>query len=320
MSIYQGNVPIIQGLLVYLRAESSGTTRSRPFQVGRRPDNLEAILSVTRDYPAFDGHPVFPYDDLTGGARSGGSRSSGPRSSGPRSSGPRSSGPRSGGLAELLWVSPCQEYLDAIAPVMQYYWDHFSLSSDVYLTSDDPDDIRATLADAYNQWDGLGFTPHVMFIGENYEDPGHERYVMGSYYTPDSTGICYYTDTCVKDALLVDFDGDELPDLPYVRVPAHTLEEVNNAVTTCLLWLENYDALPSRVMIMDGDLNEECEVIQSVHDLSLWVEGQYQDDGYDTFLLHDSDFEPCWDMQIRQDAAVNGFAQHLVEVGSAFAG
>ncbi|MFH1171924.1 MAG: C25 family cysteine peptidase [bacterium] len=150
----------------------------------------------------------------------------------------------------------------------------------------------------------MGVQPRVVLVGQAYEDVNSPKNVLGTYYSPDSTGICYFGNSCVHDAWLVDFDFDRIPDLPLGRIPADNLQEVQNAVQTMLDELNHQHISSPSTFILDGDL-DWCTPVTEPDATLQTVRGLYEAHGISSILVKDSQFTDCYDLAVRRAAAVN---------------
>ncbi len=57
--------------------------------------------------------------------------------------------------------------------------------------------------------------PTLIIVGSAYESVGGN--VVGTVYYPDEDGQCQLG-TCASDAKIVDFNSDDIPDMPWTRV------------------------------------------------------------------------------------------------------
>jgi hypothetical protein len=179
-------------------------------------------------------------------------------------------------------------------------------------TSADPTAIRGALFPIYQAWlggPGQSLRPRVVLLGGGYEDVDDPRNVLGTFYREDPTGACTFTPTCSCDQLLVDFGGDLLPELPLTRVPARTLEELQNAVATFRDVLDGATGTDRSVVFMDGDMLADCIPLEEPTRTLLETREQYEDLDYAVTWLADSDFD-CDDFSIRRDVAVQAICQN----------
>ncbi len=270
--------------------------RSRGFPIGSRPAALAEIVSPS--LPVRAPPRLFPCDDLTRGFAERSDLE----------------------VPDIILVASRSDFLAACDPVIDVYQAR-GRDVQILMTSDHPESIRVALAPVYLAWKDahVGQPPTVVLVGEAYEDTGDARNVLGTFYTPDSTGICHFTPTCARDALLVDFDGDGLPDLPWTRLPVCQLWELENTVTSFLSYLGSFGSREPTVFILDGDLDSNCVALEEPRATLEATAQLYEEQGFPTRLVHDSDIEDCMDLQARQDSAVAIINRGIREmVGTAF--
>jgi len=166
-----------------------------------------------------------------------------------------------------------------------------------------------------------GFQPRVVLVGKADENADSPRNILGSFYSPDSTEICWVSDQCVRDAWLLDFTGDHVPDLPWTRVPVTTLAELQNSVESVLDYLSGQSVSAPHALMMDGDLDGMCAALEEEPTQTLLaVRQMYQSAGIPVTLAKDSDFLPCDDWAARRDFAAARINAGVTEImGTAYA-
>ena len=271
------------------------TTRSRPFLLADRPNNYDAIMNVN-SLPPLTTPPVF-YEpsDLTGPAKDLPIQ-----------------------VSDILFVASNPDFFPPLLPAITKLGQR-GFSCGTVQTTSNAENVRTTLADYYNAWvdQHWGRRPRVVFIGEANEDPASPLNNLGTFYSPDSTGICFYTTTCPRDPYLVDFNGDLLPDLPWTRVPVNNVAELNNAVQTYCDVLDGVHISSPKAVIFDGDIDMNCDIVAEPHDTNVLVQQMYQSHGIPTVMIRDSQFADCWDWVSRQNLAKNTINAGVTElVGS----
>jgi hypothetical protein len=259
---------------------AGSTTTSRPFRLGEKPENFDTLINTVPE--DIDGHVIFQYDDLT----------------------PFYAGGRSGSTPDVIVVSSRSDFISACAPAIGYL-EELGRSVETVLTTKDPNDIRNSLAPYYFGWDGLGLTPRVILVGEAYENVNDARNILGKFYFPDSTGMCYFTSTCSSDDYIVDFDGDGIADFEVGRIDASNVVEVEHTVQTYLLSDATIDSRPQTAAFMDGDLDDNCDLVDEPRATLDEIEATFQEHGFSTTMVHDSQFPDCYDLYSRRDAGVN---------------
>jgi len=247
--------------------EYGNTTKTRPFVLGERPENLDAIVNV--QVPFIDDHRMFPFDDLT-----------------------LEYGRSEAEVTDMIFVSSRSDFLAAVDPAISIL-EGEGYSCQTLLTTKDPNDIRNALCPIYTAWDGLGIRPCVVLVGEAYEEYDHYRNVLGKFYLPDSTGMCFFSETCGSDVCLVDFDGDLLPDFDFTRINANAVYEVQNAVEILQVHKDTFHLRDPNVVFMVGDLDNDCDPVDEPRATLFEIATMYMDNGVQAQALYDSAFEDC---------------------------
>jgi hypothetical protein len=279
---YSLTVPKVGSVVEIVEKDNNGNeTRSRPFPKGERPDNFEAIINVGNDYPTFEvSFEEPPLQHQRGG--------------GPM---PTIQHPW------YIFVSSRQDFLTAYQPVINKLT-ALGRPIDTVLTTKNPNDIWTALYPYWTLWNPGYVRPRVILIGKAYQDTQDVRNILGTYYSPDSTGICQGDGTCVRDTWLVDFDGDHVPDFNWVRVDADNLAKVQNVAQGFLDALNGVHTSAPSAFFLDGDL-EWCTPITEPHATLMNVRSMYGAHGIPTTLVRDSQFPDCYDLAGRRLAAVN---------------
>jgi hypothetical protein len=271
-------------------------TRSRPFHVGERPTDFDDLVHVDEMYPDIQIEAYDPARRITSSAADKAERTDPPH---------------------YLFVSSRQDFLSACAPVITRLAE-LGHSSSTVLTTSDPWDIQSHLVEYWRSWEDnpLGFKPRVLFIGDSDEAGGPEN-IVGTFYSPDTTNICWVSSWCVRDPWLVDFDGDHVEDLPWTRVPASTLPQLQNAVESYRSYLSNQDVSPRRALILNGDLDGDCAALEEPTATIQRIAALYNAHGTPVVRLDDSAYEPCDDWAGRQSAARDEIQAGVTEITGA---
>jgi len=223
-------------------------------------------------------------------------------------------------LADIIFYSPRQDFLDAAAQLEAKFLEAFGSSSQFILgVSDSPWECRSVAEHFYQLAinEGQGRKPFLLILGEANEDYESDENVVGTFYSPDSTGSCRWGD-CASDAKLVDFDDDGLPDLPWSRVVASSQEEIENCVQTAQDYCDGIFLSSPRCLILDGDLNMYCEPLAQPRAALEDIAQMFQTAGIPLVQLHDSEFSDCSDFHERQNAgiaAIEGGIGEMIGIG-----
>ena len=289
---YSITVPKVGPVVEIVERDDKGNeTRSRPFQKGERPDNFEAIVNVGNDYPMFETSFEAPPDPQL-------QRGGGPM--------PAVQHPW------YIFVSSRQDFLNAYQGVINKLT-ALGRPTDTVLTTKNPSDIWTALYPYWTLWNPGYVRPRIVLIGKAYQDTQDARNILGTYYSPDSTGICYFDGTCVRDTWLVDFDGDHVPDLDWVRVDADNLTKVQNVAQGFLDALNGIHISSPKAFFLDGDL-DWCVPITEPDATLQAVRGKYTAHGIPSTLIKDSQFADCYDLTSRQNAAVSAIQSGITEM------
>jgi hypothetical protein len=223
-------------------------------------------------------------------------------------------------LADIIFYSPRQDFLDVAAQLEGKFLEAFGCTSQYILgASNSPWECRSAAEHFYQLAlsEGQGRRPFIVILGEANEDYESGENVVGTVYSPDSTGSCRWGD-CASDAKLVDFDHDGLPDLPWSRVVASTQVEIENCVQTAKDYCDGIFLSNPRCLILDGDLNMHCEALAQPRAALEDIAQMFQIAGIPLVQLHDSEFADCSDFQERQDAgvaAIEGGIGEMIGIG-----
>lgn len=268
---YSVTVPIAGPVIEVVERDAKGNeSRSRPFLKGERPDELDAILNVGLNYPTFELNLERPEHQRH---------------------------QRGGGAVPTVqhpWyilVSSKADFLAACGSVVSRL-NALGRPTDVVLTTKDPNDIWTALYPYWELWNPGYVRPRIILVGQAYEVAGDPRNVLGTYYSPDESGQCLYGN-CVRDAWLVDFDCDGIPDLPWTRIDADNLTEVQNSVQGFLDVLNGVHVGAPRAFFLDGDL-DWCVPITEPDATLQAVRGMYDAHNIPTVLVKDSQFADCY--------------------------
>ncbi len=223
-------------------------------------------------------------------------------------------------LADIIFYSPRQDFLDAAGVLGPKFLEAFGTTSQFILgTSDSPWECRS-VAEHFHQLatnEGQGRRPFLVILGEANEDYDSDGNVVGTVYSADSTGSCRWGD-CASDAKIVDFDADGLPDMPWSRVVASTQAEIENCVQTAQDYCDGIFLSNPRCLILDGDLNMHCEALAQPRAALEDIAQMFQIAGIPVTQLHDSEFADCSDFHERQDAgvaAIEGGIGEMIGIG-----
>ncbi len=219
-------------------------------------------------------------------------------------------------LVDFIFYSPRQDFLTASAPLEAKFLEAFSSTSCFVLGEDSSPWSCRAVAEHFHQLalnEGLGRRPFLVILGEANEDYGSDENVVGTFYSPDSTGSCRWSD-CASDTKIFDFDEDGLPDMPWSRVPVSTLAELEFCVQTAEDYCEGLFLSNPRCLILDGDLNMHCEALTQPRAALENIAQMFQVAGIPVTLLHDSEFESCSDFQVRLDAGVEAIESGIGEM------
>jgi Right handed beta helix region/FlgD Ig-like domain len=167
--------------------------------------------------------------------------------------------------------------------------------------------------------------PTLIILGSSYENLGDPRNIVGTIYYPDASGQCLLG-TCASDAKIVDFDGDDVPDMPWTRVLGRSLLEIANATLAGVRYRQCQGIGPQRAVVLDGDVNNSpqnagsnCSLEPQPRAALELIRSQFQEHGIQTTIYHESSY-PCRDWSSHRDLMISMFTQGITELtGMGFA-
>lgn len=209
----------------------------------------------------------------------------------------------------VIFVSPRSDFLNAVQPVISRLESMGESVLTILASSEDPAHVKALVQPYYEAAvQGGDRIPVVYLVGEaNNRDPALN--VLGTYYYPDSTGVCYQPwGDCASDVFIVDFDGDMLSDASWSRIIGHNVSMIQNSVEAYLDVLDGRYISPEKLLFLAGDGGWDCSPIQYYRDVANNLVGLYQAAEIQTQIIWDSALD-CDDYALRRDvvaAAING--------------
>ncbi|MAF27077.1 MAG: FlgD immunoglobulin-like domain containing protein [Gemmatimonadota bacterium] len=209
----------------------------------------------------------------------------------------------SGSAARIVFYSSRGDFMDALGPEIDWY-ESQGLSCTKVIGSSDPDDARAAAQSAWAAAGGASaeHLPVFVIVGEANEGSVPEYDIVGTYYPTDDPGGESYWGTA-SDALIVDFDGDEIPDTPWMRIQGHTVEQVTHGVQSALDYLHGDWISPDRVLQIVGDMTG-CSPASDGEPAGTMagIAASYGAEGIPVDTILDSDFIDCGDYAARRQA------------------
>lgn len=152
--------------------------------------------------------------------------------------------------------------------------------------------------------------PTLVILGS-----AHESAVLrevGTVYYADETGECPLG-TCASDAKIVDFDGDDVPDIPWTRVLGRSATDMRHATDAAIRQIDCGAFGPQRAVILDGDLTAFCVQVPEPRVTLERIHEQLMGANVPTTILHESD-SPCGDWSHKRSRAIYEFGQGLTEL------
>jgi hypothetical protein len=221
-------------------------------------------------------------------------------------------------VTDFVYYSSRQDFLDATASVRDYWLSAVGATSQVVLGTSDPAECRAVMASIHEAalHDGHPRLPFLVIVGEANEGSEPEKNIVGTFYPPDESGNCFWN--CASDAMIVDFDGDKLPDVPWTRIVGCELREIENSVASALDYYEGRDVSPPRAFVLDGDLTMICTALAEPRATLEAIRDEYLARGIPVEIRHDSEYTSCsgWAERLADGAAiVNAGVTELIGIG-----
>jgi len=224
-------------------------------------------------------------------------------------------------VTDLVLYSSSSAFLQATLPIRQAWLTNYGWTSQCLIGSSDPAECRSAMRRVWEEAINLGWRrlPVLVIIGEANQGAFPERNVVGTFYLDDASGNCFWNGNsgCAADGLLVDFDGDLLPDVPWSRIPVCTVAELEHSVATAVAYCAGEQVSAPRALILDGDLAGCSPVTADPRAMLLEVQTRYETMGIPTTILHDSDYS-CSDYAGRLTGAaavVNSGVTEIVGSG-----
>lgn len=196
-------------------------------------------------------------------------------------------------VTDFVYYSSDWDFLAATQPVRDW-WAERGFTSQVVFGPADPEACRNAIRAVWEAAGGAeaASLPFLVIVGEANEGSEPQKNIVGTFYPEDEDGECYWG--CASDALIVDFDGDGLPDVPWTRLPVCALAELEHMVETTLDYCSGAGSPAPRALILDGDRSGLCEPTPEPRATLLDIESWYEAAGIPATLLHDSDLD-CGD-------------------------
>ncbi|MFH1845146.1 MAG: C25 family cysteine peptidase [bacterium] len=224
-------------------------------------------------------------------------------------------------VTDLVLYSSSSAFLEATMPIRETWLREYGWTSQCLIGSADPNECRSAMGGVWEEAINLGWRrlPMLVIVGEANQGAYPERNIVGTIYLDDASGNCFWNGNsgCAADGLLVDFDGDLLPDVPWSRIPVCTVAELENSVATAVAYCSGEQVSSPRVLILDGDLAICTPVTADPRAMLLEVQTRYETMGIPTTILHDSDYS-CSDYAGRltdATAVVNDGVTEIVGSG-----
>lgn len=259
---------------------------TRPFRLSPEPpENLESLRSMNQTVAAW---PAAPNTDLEA----------------PK---PTELPLQPNPCPDIIIVSPRQDFLDATQSVQDYY--RQSRGKTVVAQLLNSGNASDVIALGYQYWQisqsGTGKLLYLIGVGEANEGGEPAKNVISTVYFPDSTGVSYWS-PAGSDLLLVDFDGDKLADMIWLRITAYQLVEVQNSVQTAMEFYSGQHVLSHRAFIMDGDLSVTCDPTLEPRQTLESIQQLYNQHGISTVSRHDSEYNDCggWAERLADGSAI----------------
>jgi hypothetical protein len=211
--------------------------------------------------------------------------------------------------ADYVFYSSKQDLLDATLPVRQKL-NELGKTSMIIKGSKTPEACKTAIFAVYEHTMAYGHPlPFLVIVGNAYEDTADPRNIVGTFYYPDDEGNCFFSGGCASDVQIVDFDGDDLPDIPWTRILGTNVSEISNSVQAAVYYYNNQKIKPKRAFILDGDRTASCGSELEPRETLENIAAQYEAKGIPTVIKHASDYTACSD-----------WAGKLADVSSIFAG
>ncbi len=156
--------------------------------------------------------------------------------------------------------------------------------------------------------------PTLVILGSAYETVVQNQ--VGTVYYQDQTGECPLG-ICASDAKIVDFDGDNVPDMPWTRVLGRSQTDIRNATEAAIRYLRCEAFGPQRAVILDGDIrNPLLGCVETVDPRSSVerIREQLEAGNTPATIYHESDHLPCDDWSIKRNVAITMFSNGLSEL------
>jgi hypothetical protein len=298
---YEVTVPIGYDVFEVVETDDDPGTEytSRPFRLQQRPEDISQLRQLNQEVVNWPAHTVDQ----------------------PAQENTALSIPATTMVTDFVFYSSRSDLLTQSYDVANA-WENLGYTTQMIQWSSDPYEARATMQAIYEMAIAENYPrlPVFVIIGEANQGDHPERNVVGTIYVEDESGNCYWPGLgCSSDALIVDFDGDQLPDVPWKRVVASTNEEMSNCVETTLDFFNGYHVQsPRRALFLDGDLTFGCDADPDDPRRTLMeVKAQYDNHSIQTVVLHESNYD-CYDFDTRlidASAAVNNGISELVGSG-----
>jgi hypothetical protein len=235
---------------------------------------------------------------------------------------------QAGGGADFIIYSSRATFISAAQPLLDEL-QAWGYELDAWASDSDPDPMiaRQVAMDARNHNVNINHPrlPTLVILGSSYESVSDLRNVVGTIYYPDSGGECVLG-TCASDAKIVDFDGDDVPDIPWTRVLARSTTDIARAATAALRYRRFEGLAPQRAVILDGDVRNNpqsssalCQQEAQPRAALEAIKQQLTSHNIETVMYNESGY-PCRDWSAHKAAMIAAFSGGMTElVGSGMA-
>lgn len=176
-------------------------------------------------------------------------------------------------------------------------------------------DAQLVAQDAFEHNADVDFPrlPTLVILGSAYEQLGSGKNQVGTVYYEDETGECPLG-TCASDAKIVDFDDDDIPDMPWTRVLGRSQADIRYATEAAIRYLSCGEFGPQRAVLLDGDVKFNCQQVDEPRASVERIRDQLQAFNTPSMVLHESNYLPCDDWSVRRNLAISVFSEGLTEL------
>ncbi len=221
-------------------------------------------------------------------------------------------------ITDFVYYSSRSDFLSSIQPVIDY-WQGQGRSSQTILGSNDPNECRSIMRSIWQQAIDQGYPrlPFLIIVGEANQGSEPDKNIVGTFYPDDELSNCYWG--CSSDVMIVDFDDDNLPDIPWTRIIGCELSEIQNSVQSALDFYNQENISSEKVFILDGDLSGSCEPLTEPRQTLEEIQGLYEDNSIPSIISHDSEYSSCYAYSERLEHGrniVNSGITEMIGIGN----